>query len=502
VLAERRRELHRTIGLAIEELYSDRLAELYETLAHHFERAEEWERALAYHERAAEKGVDNFANRAVMAHCRQALAIAERLGDRVPDDRRRVIEERLGAASFYASEFHASAESYERAAARTTAPAQRAGNLCHASLSALWAHTYVRAEAATEAVLELARRHGLRGAEAFGLTVRGWQASICRGDLAEWDRCLEQARSLVEPSGDEGTLAFIRFNLAMAAEWTGDYRRAITLSEQCVAAGRRFRLPHLVVWPEWFLGKAYCCLGDYGRAIARLTEAAEVCDRIGDRAWTSRLMNTLGWVFAEIGSPARAREYNERAAALAQAMGDPEIVSNSEINLAGNWLALGDVGRASGYLEPIRAALASPGDPWMRWRYALHAIDVGGRIALAAGRPEEALAAASEEAAGACQHRATKLEARALVLRGGALVAMDRRAEAEGALREAVRVAESIEYPRAAWEALRLLAEVKRRAGAVAEAERVLARRRVLVEAAAGSLPDAELRRVLVGAAG
>ena len=60
VVAERRRELHRTIGLAIEELYADRLAELYETLAHHFGRAEEWERALDYHERAAEKAADEL----------------------------------------------------------------------------------------------------------------------------------------------------------------------------------------------------------------------------------------------------------------------------------------------------------------------------------------------------------------------------------------------------------------------------------------------------------
>jgi predicted ATPase len=64
VLDERRRQLHRTIGLAIEELYADRLAELYETLAHHFERAEEWARALEYHERAADKAAGNFANRA------------------------------------------------------------------------------------------------------------------------------------------------------------------------------------------------------------------------------------------------------------------------------------------------------------------------------------------------------------------------------------------------------------------------------------------------------
>ena len=40
ILVQRRKVLHRLIGTTIEELYADRLAEHYETLAHHFERAD------------------------------------------------------------------------------------------------------------------------------------------------------------------------------------------------------------------------------------------------------------------------------------------------------------------------------------------------------------------------------------------------------------------------------------------------------------------------------
>ncbi len=47
LLVQRRRELHRLIGLAIEELYAERIAEHYEVLAHHFSRAEAWDKALA-----------------------------------------------------------------------------------------------------------------------------------------------------------------------------------------------------------------------------------------------------------------------------------------------------------------------------------------------------------------------------------------------------------------------------------------------------------------------
>src|SRR5258708_12295990 len=48
LLRERRRELHRAVGEAIEELYADRLGEHYEELAHHFVNGEAWDKALEY----------------------------------------------------------------------------------------------------------------------------------------------------------------------------------------------------------------------------------------------------------------------------------------------------------------------------------------------------------------------------------------------------------------------------------------------------------------------
>ena len=501
VLLERRQQLHRTIGLAIEELYADRLAELYETLAHHFERGEDWQRALDYHERAAARAAESFANRAVIAHSRAALAIAERLGDALPDARRRGLEEMLGFASFFASEFQASGDAFRQASALSTEPAPRARSLARAGLSYFWSHSYAASEETLEAGLAIARRAGLAGEESLALNVRGWHVGVLQGDLGRWVGILNESERLAQSAGDEEAVAMARFNLAQAAEWTGDYRHAVTLSEQVVTTGRRLRLPHLVAWPKWFLGKAFCCLGDYGRAVTELAEAAELCDRIGDRAWTSRLLNTLGWCYGEIGSAARARMHNERATAVAHAIGDPEIITNSEINLVGHAIALGDLDGAERRLEPLQAALRRPGDPWMRWRYGLHVLDAAGRLALAERRPEEALAAADEELAGARRHGVAKIEAHALALRGRALLTVERGAEADAALTEAVTIADRIAYPRGAWVALQTLIETKRRAGRAGEVEALTARHAALVEHAARSLADASLRQDLVATA-
>lgn len=60
LLVQRRRELHGLIGLAIEAVYAERIAEHYEVLAHHFSRAEAWDKALHYLLKAAEKTAAAF----------------------------------------------------------------------------------------------------------------------------------------------------------------------------------------------------------------------------------------------------------------------------------------------------------------------------------------------------------------------------------------------------------------------------------------------------------
>ena len=191
---------------------------------------------------------------------------------------------------------------------------------------------------------------------------------------------LEDATREAESGDREDVLATVRFHLVLLTEWMGDYATAIAHAEQVIEIGRRLRLPHLVVWPNWFVGKSLCCLGEYGPAVARLEEALGFCERIGDRAWRGRLLNTLGWCLAEIGDLERARDANTRALAVATEIGDAEILANARINLAGNHLGLGDSARAEAVLAPVEERLATPGDPWTRWRYGMHASNVRGRI--------------------------------------------------------------------------------------------------------------------------
>jgi class 3 adenylate cyclase/tetratricopeptide (TPR) repeat protein len=79
LLQERRRALHGRIVEAIEKLYSDRLAEQAELLAHHAFRGELWEKAVTYLRQAGVKAAGRSADREAVSFFDQALSVLKHL---------------------------------------------------------------------------------------------------------------------------------------------------------------------------------------------------------------------------------------------------------------------------------------------------------------------------------------------------------------------------------------------------------------------------------------
>lgn len=494
VVSERRRDLHRTIGAAIEELYADRLPEHYEALAHHFERGEDWPRALDYHARAAVKASESYANRAVIEHCQAAIAIANRLGDAAPREDVMKIHQLLGTTAYYMSQFSLSARAFQNAAlAAAAVPEARGAFLGLAGLAHLWAHEYAACVQTIDETKALAETYDLQAPRAHAKSLEGQYRVILQEQFDEAEQLCGDALEMARESGDEMTIGLTSFPVMLMYEWSGRYEECLKSADRIIEAGNRTGLANLVVWPTWFMGKSHCCLGHFGAALSQMKEAYAVCDRIGDIAWKGRLLNTLGWAYDEIGDAELAREHNEQALVFARDLEDVEITGNAEVNLARNHLMLGDVERALSHLEPVEDELSRTGDPWMRWRYRLHAQNARAEIELARGEFEKALDVATLELAGARQHRAPKIESRAQLARGRALMQLERTDEAEAALHEALRLSEGISHPRAAWRAHGALVDVASRRGDARERERRDASRRALVEAAAATLEDSTL---------
>jgi pimeloyl-ACP methyl ester carboxylesterase len=117
VLRDRRRELHRRVGEAIERLYPDRHVAFAESLADHFEQGEVWSKAALHYFRAADKAKNQWAYGRGAGSCRKALGCLEHMND-LKEEKRRVLV-MLGDLLSLVGKLDQANESYERALALT-----------------------------------------------------------------------------------------------------------------------------------------------------------------------------------------------------------------------------------------------------------------------------------------------------------------------------------------------------------------------------------------------
>src|SRR5262249_52255603 len=173
---------------------------------------------------------------------------------------------------------------------------------------------------------------------------------------------------------------------------------------------------------------------------------------IGDEVYHHRILNSRGWLAAEQGDLAQALEWGRRGAKAAGARGDPETLSNAELNLADCFVVTGDYGLVQELLSGIRRRVEDPATTaWMQWRYTMHLAASLGDLALARGDLAEA-----REHATRCLEQAARYGSRKYVIRGHRLVAdvalaSHRPQEAEEPLRQALAIAEAIGNPTQLW---------------------------------------------------
>ncbi len=113
ILVRVRRELHRKVALTIEELFADRLEEVYGLLAYHYARAEEWEKAQDYLFKAGDRASRMAADAEALAYYRQAMsAYARAFGDRWDPRQRAILERKMGEALYRRGEHLQAREHY------------------------------------------------------------------------------------------------------------------------------------------------------------------------------------------------------------------------------------------------------------------------------------------------------------------------------------------------------------------------------------------------------
>ena len=162
--------------------------------------------------------------------------------------------------------------------------------------------------------------------------------------------------------------------------------RRLPLQAEALRIAREHNLLVPLLFGLFAYGLTLTGKGDYDEALAMFEEGLVLSEKVGAEVLRHRLLNSLGWLYIELGDLDRAIDLNRQGAEGARKRGDPEMIANAELNLGDIFLAQGDLPwpRSSSM-----GSIAWSHDPatseWMRWRYSIHLFASLGELWLARG---------------------------------------------------------------------------------------------------------------------
>lgn len=333
LLIRRRERLHRQVGEALEELYSDQIEDHIEPIAFHFAQSKDAARALPYLIRSGERASGRFANEQALEYLGLALSMVGQ-ADATLDQRIRIYTG-LGDAKHFIGDYEGASRDLETAfelsrslprspveASRIAGILRRLGRVSERrgdmDQALRWLESALKeidANAALEHAAERARIY---------LDI-GWlfyrQAKL--EEAYQWDlRALEIC---------EGTDLFAEMGAAhnrLAALFVDkyDWHRATEHAEKGLSFRQTIGDAEGVARSHTNLGVICAQLCRWDEAIIHFEKSLEIRQRIGQANGLCNGLTNLGRVYVLKGDPFTAREYIGKARALAEKTRDPDQI--------------------------------------------------------------------------------------------------------------------------------------------------------------------------------
>lgn len=538
LLAREQRHIHNLIADALERMFVAPREGANETdvadLAYHYYKAGNWDKATKYSEQAARKAQTVYAPREAIEHFTRALDAARHIPEQVSP----ALYRGRGRAYETVGSFEAARSDYAEAEkiARTSQDGlaewqslidlgflwaskdyAKTGDYFNRALerarafgdARLVAHTLNRvgnwfanmeqpleAQAKHKEALALFDQVPDRAGIAETLDLLGMANNI-GGNLIQSSAFLAQAIAIFEELDDRSGLAssLTTQTIRSPAYQTNTLVAAGTLMEGAQDGARALQLAREIgqrsaeAYALWALAGCLGPQGEYGHALLLAQKALEVAEEIEHGQWISASHFILGALYSELSAPVEAQHHLEQSLTNAKEIGSNFWRSNAAGYLALVLLGKVDTAGARAVLDETFPPLQVPQTSSQRGVQAARI-----ELVLAEGKPEEALQMADALIASAPGSSPATFIPRLEKLRGDALFALDRDAEAEVVLGNVRREAERIGLRSLLWRTDATLALVHARRGAYDKAEQALASARALIEQLADTLGNSALQ--------
>jgi tetratricopeptide (TPR) repeat protein len=491
--------LHRRVAEVTERLYPD----APESIAYHYDRAGNWEKALVYLERAGDEAAAAYANQDALEHYARALEVCEVIGDSALVTAVRVSQKRA-MVNLSISNPPGMVDDFNRmlAAARNLGDRHSEGlALAYRGFAEQQSHDFETALQTLKAALEIAGREyeDVR----FSADVQIALVLIVTNRLAKSRPFLKEAEDLA--AGVDNLLMHTNWlGLGSSvARWEGRLDDALEFIDRWRDAAAESGSAALI--HRYFEGLVRGDKGEYERALNLLKESIALGERIGEVYWSSRYPNIIGWIYGQIQDYEQAMAWNERGVQAAREANfpNPECEFQALANLGENHLALGHLEEADACFQTVEDVVRNPRpqDIFLMWRYSQRLYHSYGELWLRRGDLDRALSYADECLALAEETGSKKNIAKGRRLRGQVFLARGQLAEAEAELLTALDMAQQVGNPPQLWKTWAVLGELRQAQGRTGKAQEAYRQALAVIDRVADSLTDETQRKTFLNSA-
>src|SRR5437763_9847194 len=534
LLTRERRMLHRTIAETMEQQPPVTPDLHLEDLAYHFYQARDWQKAVVYAQRAGEKALGLYAHRAAIDYFTWVLEAADHLSlSPAP-----ALYRARGQAYERLGEFEQARHDYTQALDAARKMNNRVAEWQSAiDLGFLWAgRDYVQAETwfrqalilsqalddpvlharslnrignwhlnveqphealryHREALAIFQQLHDARGiAETLDLL---GMTSYLGGDLIGGTAYYQQAIALFDELGNREGLTSSLATLTMRASTyhtdaliaVASLAEVIPDAERAVKIAREIGQRSAESYALFQLGLCLGSQGEYTHALAACQQSLQIAEEIEHRQWQTAAHVMLGGAYDGLLAHRQASDHFEQALVLAQQVHPLFWTRMATGYLASVSILLHDYARAEALLH---TAVSTDTAIQTMAQRMLCCSSV--ELALPQGHPTRALEIIDQLVASAAQGAKGQSSLRVLKLRGEALAALQRPAEAEAALTAAQALAVALGARPRQWRICIALGNLYQTQERNTEAEQAFVTARTLIEELAATITDESLR--------
>jgi len=343
----KKRILHKKIADIMEDIYSDELEERYSSLAHHFQKGKEYEKAFEYYTKKVDKSKEMYAHKDAIETYKNILDMI----DKLPDSRDKRIEilEGMGDTCNTIGKYEGSREHFRKILDEDITPKTQIRIYRKISTSFLKQGEFDKAMDIVQKGLSIKDGKEKNVKEYCKLlSNKGW-AVLRKGDHERTLGIFEDMIDIAENIEDKKLIAQSQHNLGTIYYYMENINKSSAELKEAINFWRQTDHKKGLSSSLNNLGLVKLSKRELDEANKYFKECLDVCEEIGDSKATAIALNNIGDIYREKGKLDEALDYFNDALDIDKRMADKEGTANCYSNIGITYYIKGDFKKALDY---------------------------------------------------------------------------------------------------------------------------------------------------------